>query len=111
MNIFLKWLLTTAAIILTGILVPGITVGSFWTAFWLALLLGLLNVTLKPLLVILTLPINIITLGMFVFVINALMVWLASTVIKGFEVEGFLAALLFSVVLSIIGYFLNELIK
>lgn len=111
MYILLKWLIATAAIIITGLVIPGITVANIWTALWLALFLGLLNVTLKPLLIFLTLPINIVTLGLFVFVINAAIVLLASTVIKGFQVEGFLAALLFSIVLSIISYLLNLLIK
>ena len=111
MFILVKWLLTTAAIIITAWLIPGISVAGLWTALWLALFLGLLNVTLKPILVILTLPINIVTLGLFIFVINAVIVLLASTIIKGFEVEGFLAALLFSIVLSVIGYLLNQLIK
>ena len=111
MYILLKWFIATAAIIITGLIIPGITVASLWTALWLALFLGLLNVTLKPVLIFLTLPINIVTLGLFVFVINAAIILLASTVIKGFQVEGFLAALLFSVVLSIIGYLMNLLIK
>ena len=110
MIILIKWLITTTTIMLTGFLLPGIVVGSFWTALWLALFLGLLNVTLKPLLIILTLPINIITLGLFILVINAVIVLLASTVIKGFEVNGFLAAFFFSIVLSVISYLLNKLI-
>ena len=111
MYILLKWVITTAAIMLTGYLLPGITVAGLWTALWLALFLGLLNVTLKPLLVLLTLPINIVTLGLFVLVINAVIVLLASTVIQGFVVSGFWAAFFFSIVLSIISYLLNKLIK
>ncbi len=83
----------------------------FWAALWLALLLGILNVLLKPLLILITLPINILTLGLFTFVINALLVLLASSVIKGFAVSGFWTAMLFSIVLSLISYFLNALVK
>ena len=71
----------------------------------------LVNVILKPLLILITLPINILTLGLFTFVINALLILLSSTVIKGFEVSGFLAAILFSILLSIISYILGALIK
>jgi len=86
-------------------------VAGFWAALWLALLLGILNVLLKPLLILITLPINILTLGLFTFVINALLVLLASSVIKGFAVSGFWTAMLFSIVLSLISYFLNALVK
>lgn len=109
--IILKWLFTAIAIMFSAYLVPGIVVGSFWTAFWLAALLALLNITLKPILILLTLPINILTLGLFIFIINALIVWFASTLLKGFAVDGFVSALLFSLVLSIFSYIFNVLIK
>lgn len=109
MSIILRWLILTLAILITGYFIPGATIGGFWPALWLALFLGIINVTLKPILILLTLPINILTLGLFTFVINALIILLASTVIKGFNVQGFLTALLFSIVLSIISYLLNTL--
>lgn len=99
------------AIMLSSYLIPGVVVAGFWAALWLALLLGILNVLLKPLLILITLPINILTLGLFTFVINALLVLLASSVIKGFAVSGFWTAMLFSIVLSLISYFLNALVK
>lgn len=111
MNIILKWLVNAIAIILSAYLLPGITVVSFWAALWLALFLGIVNTVLKPILIVLTLPINILTLGLFTFVINALLVLLASSVIKGFEVGGFWQAMLFSIVLSIVSYLLNTLFK
>jgi len=111
MLLILKWLMATVAIMLSGYLIPGVTVAGLWTALWLALFLGLLNVTLRPILIFLTLPINIVTLGLFVLVINALIVLLASTVIQGFGVAGFWPALFFSIVLAIISYLLNRLIK
>jgi putative membrane protein len=93
MSILLKWLMMALAIIIT--------------ALWLALFLGIINMALRPILILITLPINILTLGLFTFVINALLVLLSSSVIKGFEVNGFWTAMLFSIVLSIISYLLN----
>lgn len=109
MYFILKWLVSALAIMITGYLLPGVMVAGFWTAFWLAAFLAIINVTLKPILVVLTLPINILTLGLFIFIINAVLIILASSVIKGFEINGFLTALYFSVVLSIVSYILNVL--
>jgi len=92
-------------------LLTGVTVSSFWAALWVALFLGLINVTLKPILVILTLPINILTLGLFTFIINAVLIILASSVIKGFYVSGFWTAILFGIILSIISYLLNKILN
>ena len=110
MKIIFKWLISASAIIISAYLIPGITIASFWTALWLSLFLGVLNVIVKPILVLLTLPINILTLGLFTFVINATIILLASSVIKGFFVDGFIAAMLFSIVLSILSYILNKTI-
>ena len=107
MYLLLRWLLNAIAIIISAYVITGVTVTSFWTALWLALFLGLINVTLKPILVLLTLPINLLTLGLFTLVINALLVLLASSVIQGFAVSGFWIAMLFSVVMSVISYLLN----
>jgi putative membrane protein len=109
MKLILKWLIVATAIMLSAYLIPGVIVASFWTALWLAIFLGIINVALKPILILLTLPINILTLGLFTFVINALLILLASSVIKGFEVDGFWIAMLFSIVLSVISYLLNTL--
>jgi len=97
------------AIFLSAYLIPETRIAGFWAAFWLVLFLGVINVTLKPILILFTLPITILTLGLFTFVINALIILLASSVIKGFEIDGFLNALLFSVVLSVISYILNTI--
>jgi len=109
MLVLLKWLIAIIAILITAYLLPGVIISGFWAALWVALFLGVINVILKPILIILTLPINILTLGLFTFVINALMIILASSVIKGFEVKGFWVAMLFSIVLSVISYLLNSL--
>jgi len=111
MSILLKWLITAAAILITAYLLPGVSISGLWAALWLAVFLGIINIVIKPILIIFTLPINILTLGLFTFVINALLILLASSVIKGFEVSGFLAALGFSIVLSAISYVLNSLFK
>lgn len=108
MNLLFKWLISVAAILISAYLLPGIIVAGSWAALWLALFLGVINVILKPILIILTLPINILTLGLFTFVINAGLILLASSVIKGFEVYGFWQAMLFSIVLSLTSYLLHK---
>lgn len=102
MPLLLKWLATAVAILIAGYFIPGVVVAGFWSALILAAVLGLLNISIKPLLIILTLPINILTLGLFTLIINALIIMLASTIVKGFEVGGFINALLFGIVLMII---------
>lgn len=109
MRIILSWLGSALAILIISYVLPGVTIAGFWSALWVALFLGLVNIVIRPLLILLTLPINILTFGLFTFVINALLILLASSVIKGFMVEGFLVALLFSIILSIFNYFLNLL--
>ncbi|HON85592.1 MAG TPA: phage holin family protein [Syntrophorhabdaceae bacterium] len=109
--IIIRWLLMALSIMILGYYLPGITINGFWSALWVALFLGIVNTIIKPVLVFITLPINILTLGLFTFVINASLVMLASSVIKGFQVQGFLYAVLFSVILSIINFLLNLLFK
>jgi putative membrane protein len=111
MRIILKWLIMTAAILIAAYIIPGIGVAGIWTALVLAVVFGIVNITIKPLLVIITLPVNILTLGLFTFVINALLVLLVSTIVKGFTVSGFWAALLFSIVLSVVSYILNVIFR
>ena len=109
MKIILKWLIMAASILIAAKLITGVTVVGVWAALWLAVFLAVINIIIKPILVVITLPINILTLGLFTFVINALLVWFSSTIIQGFSVEGFLPALYFSVVLSVVSYLLNML--
>ena len=90
--------------------IPGITVRSFFSALWVALFLGIVNMLLRPFLILITLPINILTLGLFTFVINGVIILLASSIVKGFQVSGFWIAVLFSIMLSIINYLMNLLI-
>lgn len=105
-----KWLIMTASVMIAAYVIPGVTVSSFFSALWVALFLGIVNLLLKPFLILITLPINILTLGLFTFVINGLIILLASSVIKGFQVSGFWSAVLFSIILSIINYLMNLLL-
>jgi len=106
----LKWLINAVAIIITAYLLPGVKVTGLLAALVTALVLGLVNVLIRPLLLLLTLPLNILTLGLFTFVINALVIMLVAAIVPGFSVRGFWWALLFSLVLSIINYFLNVIV-
>jgi putative membrane protein len=102
MGFILKLLLTGAAAMLTAYILPGVTIDSFVTALILALVLAVLNAVVRPILVLLTIPITILTLGLFLLVINALIILLADSLLAGFDTSGFITALLFSLVLSII---------
>ncbi len=103
MKILVRWLLLAAALLLVAHLYSGVTVASFGSAMIAALVLGLLNTLVRPLLVLLTFPVTLLTLGLFLFVINALMFWAAAEVLKGFNVAGFGAALIGSVIYSLCG--------
>lgn len=94
-----RWLLNALALIAVANLVPGIHVDTFYHALIAALILGLVNALVRPLLFVLTLPVTILTLGLFAFVINALMILLAATMVKGFEVSGFAPAFLAAILL------------
>lgn len=111
MNIIINWIISGLAILITAYLLPGVHVVDFITALMVALVLGIVNAFIKPILIILTLPINILTLGLFTFVINAFLVILTMNLVKGFQVDGFLWALLFSLVLSVISTILRGLVK
>ncbi len=111
MRLFLKWLIMAASIIIAAYFIPGVMVGSFFSALWVALFLGVVNILVRPVLIFITLPINILTLGLFTFVINAVLILLASSVIKGFEVAGFWWALLYSIVLSLVNYIINLIVQ
>ena len=104
MKLILKWLLSAGALLVVAyIYSSGVTVASFGSALLAALVIGLLNMLVRPVLVLLTIPITLITLGLFLFVINALMFWAAAGVLGGFHVSGFGAALLGSLIYSVLG--------
>ncbi len=109
MSILINWLVSAVAIIISAYIIPGIRVPNFTTALITALVLGILNAVIKPLLLLLTLPVNILTLGLFTLVINAVIIMLVASLVPEFQVDGFLAALLFAVVLSVINSLLINL--
>lgn len=111
MILFAKWLPHAAALLLIAYLYSGVQVASFGSALLAAVVIGLLNLLVRPVLVVLTIPITIITLGLFLFVINALMFWAASGLLSGFHVSGFGAALLGSLMYSALGVLINSALQ
>jgi putative membrane protein len=111
MQFIQKIFISAASIMLASYLLPGIHVSTFWLALLVALVLSLLNVFLKPLLVLITLPFTVVTLGLFLLVINAVIILIASAWIKEFRVDGFWWALLFSIIVSFITSLLEKLIN
>ena len=109
MNFLIRTLLSSIAVIIVSYLLPGVVVDGFFVAVIVAVLLSLLNMTVKPLLIILTIPLTVFTLGLFLLVINALIILLADAVVPGFQVAGFWWALLFSLLLSLTNSLLSEL--
>jgi putative membrane protein len=109
MGILINWLLSALVILSAAYVLPGVKIEGFFTALVVALILGVVNAVLKPILVILTLPINILTLGLFTLVINALLIMLTSSLVPGFRVESFWWALLFGILLSVINAFLDKI--
>ncbi len=107
--LIIRWIINAAALILVAYFVPGVEIQSFYAALIAALILGLINAIIRPIIILLTLPINIITLGLFTLIINAFMLWFASTIVKGFEVQNFVAALLAAILLWAVSLITNFL--
>ena len=101
LSLLARWIVNAAALLLVAYMYPGVHVESFFAAAMAALVLGLINAVMRPILVILTLPVTLLTLGLFLFVINALLFWLVAEVVAGFTVNGFVAALIGSLLFSI----------
>jgi putative membrane protein len=101
-NLLLNWLLSTLALVIVTKIVPGFEISSFWSALIAAVVVGIVNATIGVILKILTFPLTVVTIGLFWFVINALMLKLAAAVVPGFQINGFLPAFLGAIVLSII---------
>jgi putative membrane protein len=110
MRILLVWLMNALALIAVAYLVPSITVRSFTAALVAALLLGLVNAVVRPILIVLTLPATILTLGLFIFVLNGLLFWFVGSFVRGFEVQGFWAGLIGSILFSIVSWMLSALV-
>ena len=111
MPVIFSLLINSVAVFAAGYILPGIKIENFVTAIIASIVLGVLNTFVKPILIILTLPINIITFWLFTFVINAVLVLIAAAIVPGFHVDGFWWALIFSLVLSVVSSFLNSLTK
>jgi len=110
-GLLVRWLFLTVAILVAAHLIEGIEVKGFWSAVFAAAILGVLNAFFRPILILLTLPINLLTLGLFTFVINAVLMMMVSGVVGGFEVHGFWSALLGSLVISLVSWLLNSFIN
>ena len=111
MKTIVKWLLSATALIAVASLYSGVQIGSYSAALIAALVIGLFNMILRPVLVVLTLPVTIISLGLFLFVINALMFWAAAGMLDGFHVNGFGAALLGSLIYSAFGVLIDSAVE
>lgn len=106
----LRWLLNILAILLTAAIIPGFEV-TVWGAIVGSIVLGVVNAVIRPLLIILTLPLNVVTLGIFTFIINGLMLWLTAATVKGFDIYGFWWAVLSAIVLSLLSFVISLFIE
>lgn len=111
MNFIVSLLINGLAVFITAYILPGVNVENYLVALLVAVVLGIVNTIVRPILVILTLPVTILTFGLFIFVINALMILIVSNLVPGFSVRSFGWALVFSLVLSLVAGTLNFLIK
>ena len=108
---FFRWMILTVAILVTSYLMDGIRVSGFFSAFFAAAILGILNAFFRPILLVLTLPINILSLGLFTFVLNAILLIMVSGVIPGFDVYGFWSGLFGSLLISLISWIITSFIN
>ena len=111
LKLILKWLLSAAALLGVAYIYGGVSVASFGTAMVAALIIGLMNMLVRPILVVLTIPVTLITLGLFLFVLNALMFWAVSGLVSGLQVMGFGAALLGSLIYSALGVVIDAVLE
>jgi len=111
LRLLLVWLINTLALIAVAYLMPSITVSSFGTALAAALVLGLVNAIVRPVLVLLTLPVTILTLGLFIVVLNGLLFWMVGTWIEGFSVGGFWSGVIGAILFSLVSWLLSALVQ
>lgn len=109
MKTIAHFLVSTLAILITAYILPGVEISGFISAFVLAVILGIINTLLRPLLLLLTLPLTVLTLGLFALVVNAFLIMLASAIVPGFVIASFWRAFLFGIVLAIVNFFLAPL--
>ncbi|MDX2217863.1 MAG: phage holin family protein [Burkholderiales bacterium] len=110
MMLIVRWFINALALMAVAYLYPGVVVTNITAALIAALVLGLVNAVIRPILILLTLPATVLTLGLFIFVINALLFWFVGEVVPGFQVKGFMAALIGSILFSIISLLTNSLL-
>ena len=110
MSLILQIIVAAAVVILTGWLTPGVQIRSFWSAIVVAIVLALLNIFFKPILIFFTIPITVVTFGIFLLLINSIVIYLTSKLVEGFYIRSFGSAILFSIILTVINYIfdLNE---
>lgn len=111
MYLIFRWVIVAIALIAISYAVPGFVVDSFFAALFASLVLGLVNALIRPILLILTFPITIVTLGLFIFVVNALMIWFVATLVPGFTVDGFVPAFLVAIALWAVSLATNWLVN
>jgi putative membrane protein len=111
MKLILRWLLNALALWVTDLLLPGITIAGLGPLLLAALVIGLINALIRPVLLILTIPITILTLGLFLLILNGLLFWLAAALVPGFTVAGFGWAFLGALIMALVGFALSFLIK
>ena len=111
MKLMLVWLLNAVALLLVPFVVPGVHIDTLYSALIAVVILGLVNSVIRPLFVLLTLPVTLLTLGLFLFVINPLMFWFAGDILSGFRVDGFVAALFGSIVYSLASWLFSWLLQ
>lgn len=110
-KLFVKWVLLASALLFVAYVYNGVEVRSFGAAMAAAFVIGLLNTVVRPILVVLTLPVTVVTLGLFLFVINALMFWAAGSLLDGFNVRDFIAALVGSLIYSVLGVVIESALE
>lgn len=110
MELIAKWFISALSLLAAEHLIEGISIESFYTALVIAFFLGLVNAVIRPILVVLTLPVTMLTLGLFIFVINGFLFWFLSTFIKGFNVDGLLSAIMGAIVVSVFSWMGNKFI-
>ena len=111
MKLMLVWLLNAVALLLVPLVVPGVHIDTLYSALIAVAILGLVNSVIRPIFILLTLPVTLLTLGLFLFVINALMFWFAGDILSGFRVDGFVAALFGSIVYSLASWLFSWLLQ
>jgi putative membrane protein len=111
LKLVLKWVLSASALLFVAYVYTGVEVKTFASAMGAALVIGLLNTIVRPVLVVLTLPVTMLTLGLFLFVINALMFWAAAGLLEGFHVRGFVGALVGSLIYTVIGVIIESALE